>query len=233
MNSKQPNAYIDQWFQTKGWTAFDFQKEAWSAYLNGQSGLVNAPTGCGKTYATMLGALAQAIASGKKDKIGKIQMIWISPIKALAKEILSASEKAIKGLGMGWRAAIRTGDTSIKNRKKIKEDAPEILITTPESMHIIFSMRGYNQYLNDVKTIVIDEWHELMGTKRGVQVELLLSRMKGINPAIKIWGISATIGNMDQAIDVLFGSKNRDQLTIVKSTIEKEIDVESLSLIHI
>lgn len=85
---------------------------------------------------------------------------------------------------------------------------PDLLITTPESLHLLLSSKDYDKTFKDCSAIVIDEWHELLGTKRGVQIELALSRLKTIAPKLRIWGISATIGNLDQARDVLLGPES-------------------------
>ena len=112
------------WFQSKDWEAHDFQREAWSAYLSGKNGLLNAPTGSGKTYGMGLAILAEHINSNKKA-VG-LQAIWITPIRALAKEIQQSMQRAADELGLGWRVGNRTGDTTASERAKQKKNVPEI-----------------------------------------------------------------------------------------------------------
>ncbi|MEL6986254.1 MAG: ligase-associated DNA damage response DEXH box helicase [Bacteroidota bacterium] len=215
------------WFNSLSWKPFPFQLEAWEAYLNGYSGLLNAPTGCGKTYALMIPALLEGLKESKKEK--GIRIIWITPIRALSKEIFLASQRAIKGLGLDWKVGIRTGDTSPAERAKIKKSPPEILITTPESLHILIAGKHHEHYFRNLKSIIIDEWHELIGSKRGVQTELALSRFKGFLPELKIWGISATIGNLNQALEVLLGKDyQKSKHKLIRADIHKEIYVEAI-----
>jgi len=216
------------WFEVIGWQPFPFQVEAWKKYLSGYSGLINAPTGFGKTYSLVIPILIEAMREKEKRRSG-FRAIWISPIRALTKEIQISCQRAIEGLDLDWRVEVRTGDTTTSQRKKQLADPPEILITTPESIHIIMASKGYAEYFRYLNTIVVDEWHELMGSKRGVQVELAISRMRGINPRLKTWGISATIANIDQALDIILGSdKDPECSTIIRSGIKKHISVETI-----
>lgn len=211
---------------------FPFQQEAWKAYLNGQHGLVNAPTGSGKTYSLMVPCLLEFIRDHPNfasQKNNGLQVIWITPIRALSKEIELSGKRVIEGLGLPWKVGVRSGDTSVKERAKQKEKPPELLITTPESLHLLLAQKGYPEFFKNLRAIIADEWHELMGSKRGVQVELALSRLKTISPHLKVWGISATIGNMDQALEALLGNYYHEKnYTIVRSALEKKVEVVSL-----
>jgi len=214
-----------RWFAQMGWEPFPFQVEAWRSHLCGQSGLVNAPTGSGKTYSLAVPILLEGM--NNKDK--KIQAVWITPIRALAQEIRGAAGAAAEGLGVNWKVGVRTGDTRSAEKIKQKEKPPQFLITTPESLHQLLSHKGYAEYFSSVKTIVLDEWHELMGSKRGVQMELALSRLKTIAPAIRVWGISATIGNMDQSLQVLLGADVAQKAhRVIKANMEKKVDIVSI-----
>ncbi len=218
-------------FDKNGWKPFPFQIQAWKANLKGYSGLVNAPTGSGKTYALFMPIALNFISKHKTDfekSNNGIQAIWITPIRALAKEIQSSCSKAAESLGLNWNIAIRTGDTTTKDRQAMKRKPPEVLITTPESLHLLLAAKGYDKYFKHLDTMVIDEWHELIGSKRGVQTELALSRLKGLLPKLKIWGISATIGNMDQAVDVLLGNSKEKTYKVIRAKIKKKIIVESI-----
>ncbi|SHH74041.1 ATP-dependent helicase Lhr and Lhr-like helicase [Chryseolinea serpens] len=220
------------WFTSRGWKVFPFQQEAWKAYLNGQHGLVNAPTGSGKTYSLMVPCLLEFIRDHPNfasQKNNGLQVIWITPIRALSKEIELSGKRVIEGLGLPWKVGVRSGDTSVKERAKQKEKPPELLITTPESLHLLLAQKGYPEFFKNLRAIIADEWHELMGSKRGVQVELALSRLKTISPHLKVWGISATIGNMDQALEALLGNYYHEKnYTIVRSALEKKVEVVSL-----
>lgn len=221
-----------QWFQQQGWKAFDFQQEVWEAYLKGESGLLNAPTGSGKTYALWLAALLEFMQTHPeqyREKRGNgLQILWITPLKALAKDILQAMEKACQGMGVPWKVEVRSGDTSSSQRQKQMRAMPECLITTPESLHLLISQKQHSRLFKNLKCVIVDEWHELLGTKRGVQLELGLSRLKAILPQLKIWGVSATIGNMEQAKDILLGPDHPRPNRIIKANVEKKIVVESI-----
>ncbi|MEQ8476225.1 MAG: ligase-associated DNA damage response DEXH box helicase [Fulvivirga sp.] len=227
MTNNELIAKGEEWFQSKGWSTFPFQQQAWAAYLQGFHGLVNAPTGSGKTYSLVVPTLLEFIKEGNSSKNSNgLRVIWITPIRALAKEIANSTQKALEGLGVDWQVGVRTGDTTTKQRAAQKQTPPEFLITTPESLHLMLAQKGYANYFKNLRAIVCDEWHELMGSKRGVQVELALSRLKSICPNLKVWGISATIGNMDEAIAALLG--NSKKLKIIRSDIKKVIEVESV-----
>ena len=231
MSSTQENvahqAGLD-WFEANGWHPFPFQLEAWQKYSEGYSGLINAPTGFGKTYSLLIPILIEAMREKGKAKSG-FRAIWIAPIRALTKEIKISCQRAIEGLDLDWEVQVRTGDTTTSQRKKQLTHPPEILITTPESIHIIMASKGYAKYFKNLNAIVVDEWHELMGSKRGVQVELAISRLKGLQPALKIWGISATIANIDQALNILLGpTADPNKKTIIRSGIKKHISVETV-----
>lgn len=235
------------WFKTNGWKPYPFQTSAWKAYLEGKNGLVNAATGSGKTYSLivpiMLEYLAEQNNSGAaagakegtkkrgkhKDEIG-LRAIWISPIRALTKEIRDAAQRAAEGFGLDWEIAIRTGDTTSAQRAKQLRRPPQILITTPESLHLLLATTGYESMFANLKVLVADEWHELMGSKRGVQVELGLSRLRAFLPDLKTWGISATIGNLDEAAEVLFGRVNGEPAPweLVRSKQKKKYKVKTI-----
>ncbi len=243
---------INTWLRSKGLKPFEYQKETWQHIINNKSGLVNAPTGTGKTFSVFLGSLIHFINANPdhyttKAKNG-LQLIWITPLRALAKDIGRAMEEVITELGMQWKVGIRNGDTSMSERQKQKRLMPEVLIITPESMHLLLAQKNYPEVFKTLQLIAVDEWHELIGGKRGVQVELALSRIIGLrssdpggsSPQLKtrssqlsLWGISATIGNLEQARDVLLyplqltGHSLEDGV-IVRAKLHKKIEVESI-----
>lgn len=211
----------NQWFEELGFTPATFQEETWHAYNQGHSGLVNAPTGSGKTYSLLLPILLQKLP----PRAGLIAL-WITPIRALAKEIHQSTERAIAGMHLPHTVGIRTGDTKTAERSRQKNKMPNILITTPESLHLLLATKGYPQIFKHLHTVVADEWHELMGSKRAVQMELALSRLRALNPVFQTWGISATMGNMEQSMAVLLGPEHRG--VMIKAKLQKRIAVKSI-----
>jgi ATP-dependent Lhr-like helicase len=247
---------------------FPFQKEAWEQLHSGNSGLVNAPTGFGKTFSVFLGALINFINQHPNDYKSKkkngLQLLWITPLRALGKDIARAMEEVVDELGMNWQVGIRNGDTDTNERQRQKRNMPEALIITPESLHLLLGQKGYPHTLSTLQIIAVDEWHELLGSKRGVQVELAISRMVGLiaekqnsrdklsednfqrdshtRTKLQVWGISATIGNLEQAKEVLLsplsprrGPEGQATLhdpfssfSIVKSNFQKNIEIESV-----
>jgi ATP-dependent Lhr-like helicase len=223
---------IREWMGSQGRQPFAFQEETWEHVLAGESGLVNAPTGCGKTFSVFLGVLIDFINRHPEDwrKVGGLgmQLLWVSPLRALAKDIGRAMEEVIAELGMRWQVGIRNGDTGLSERQKQKRRMPEVLIITPESLHLLLAQKGYAEVFAPLKVIAVDEWHELLGSKRGVQVELALSRIVGVKRGgCSIIGISATIGNLEQASEVLLASL-RGGGFIVRAMIDKPIEVVSV-----
>ena len=227
---------VHEWLSEKGYQPFIFQEQTWQHIMNGESGLVNAPTGCGKTFSVFLGSLIEFINQYPADyKIKKntgLQLLWITPLRALAKDIGRAMEEVIGALGMKWEIGIRNGDTSTAERARQKKQMPEILIITPESLHLLLAQKGYAEIFYSLKIIAVDEWHELLGSKRGVQVELAISRIVNcqwsmVKKKPAIWGISATIGNLNEAKDVLLSPLRRGGV-IVKANIQKQIEVKSI-----
>lgn len=217
----------EDWFQSLKWEALPYQKRVWSAFMNGQHGLVNAPTGSGKTYSLLLPAILKSYESNPQSE--GLKVLWITPIRALSKEIQQSAERALHGMKIPWTVGVRTGDTSSSERKKQKATAPHILITTPESIHVMMASPGYREFFSGLNCVVADEWHELVGSKRGVQVQLALSRLKTVAVSMQIWGISATIGNLEESLDILLGPyTENDQKVVIKSSIQKKIDVQSI-----
>jgi ATP-dependent helicase Lhr and Lhr-like helicase len=215
-----------EWFKKNKWEAHVFQKQTWKAIANGQSGLLNAPTGFGKTFALWFGII-QNYFDNKKSKQNKLHCLWITPLRALSKEIYIATNKVSEGLDLNYKIELRSGDSTAKDRTRQKKNNHQALITTPESLHIMLASKDYAAVLSGLEFVVIDEWHELLGSKRGVQMELALSRLKSICPKLKIWGISATIGNLDEAKEILLGHENKEAV-IIKSNLEKRIKVHTV-----
>jgi ATP-dependent Lhr-like helicase len=229
---------IHEWLSSKGYSAFAFQQETWQHILEHNSGLVNAPTGCGKTFSVFLGSIIQFINDHpdnyqRKQKNG-LQLLWITPLRALAKDIGRAMEEVIDDLGMQWKVGIRNGDTNTGERAKQVKQMPEVLIITPESLHLLLALKDNSSFFKHLKILAVDEWHEVLGSKRGVQVELAISRIvhvaKDYSNSLCLWGISATIGNLQEALEVLLSplqEKAADGV-IVKAKLSKKIAVHSI-----
>lgn len=223
---------IREWLQAKGLQPFPFQEEAWQLYAEGLSGIVNAPTGFGKTFSVFLGVVIDWINNNPdyktKTKNG-LQLLWVSPLRALAKDVGRAMEHALAELGIPWKVAVRNGDTSTAERQKQKTNMPEVLIITPESLHLLIATKNNKDIFRSLRCIAVDEWHELLGSKRGVQIELALSYLKTLSDQeslLRIWGISATIGNLEEALYVLLGDNHNG--TIVKADIRKEVAIHTI-----
>ncbi|HEY8956217.1 ligase-associated DNA damage response DEXH box helicase [Chitinophaga sp.] len=223
---------INNWLGEKDLKPFKFQEDAWKAYLQGKSGIVNAPTGFGKTFSLFLGAVIAWIDAHPKDYTRKtkngLQLLWITPLRALAKDLGRAMESALQELNIPWQVGIRSGDTPVSTRAAQKKQMPEVLIITPESLHLLLAQKEYPSVFKHLHTVVVDEWHELIGSKRGVMVELGLSRLRGLREnQLKVWGISATIGNLDEAMEVLLGPYHSDGL-IIRAKLKKNIALKSV-----
>ncbi|WKX77678.1 ligase-associated DNA damage response DEXH box helicase [Zobellia laminariae] len=233
MNREELYHIAQNWFDQQNWKPFKFQKDTWKAFLQGKNGLLNAPTGSGKTYALWFPIVLNYIKNNPqyktKHKKG-LKAIWITPLRALSQEIRQSAERVTADLETQMTVGIRTGDTTTKERASQKKQMPDLLITTPESLQLLLATKGYDKIFKDCSAIVVDEWHELLGTKRGVQMELALSRLKTISKDLRIWGISATIGNLEQARDVLLGPETEalENSVMIRANIKKKITVKSI-----
>nr|MCU0375268.1 DEAD/DEAH box helicase [Chitinophagaceae bacterium] len=228
---------INNWLAQKNMRPFAFQQEAWQHITAGHSGIVNAPTGCGKTFSVFLGVLIQFInqhpATWQKAKNNGLTLLWITPLRALAKDIGRAMQEVVEELGMQWKIGIRNGDTPAGERAKQKKQMPEVMIITPESLQLLIAMKDNPVFFKPLQSIAIDEWHELMGSKRGIQVELALAYLQHLGQTIagmrppQVWGISATIGNLAEAIEVLLHSTGQKGV-LVKAQMEKLTAVHTI-----
>ncbi|MBZ9729865.1 ligase-associated DNA damage response DEXH box helicase [Salegentibacter sp. JZCK2] len=233
MNKKQLTQIAETWFSNQGWKPFAFQKQTWTAFLQGKNGLLNAPTGSGKTYALWVPIVLDYLKKNPNYKTSHkkgLKAIWITPLRALSVEIEQAAQRFVDEIDSGLTVGIRTGDTPQKVRAAQKKSMPDLLITTPESLQLLLSSKNYDQTFKNLSAVVVDEWHELLGTKRGVQMELALSRLKTVSKDLRIWGISATIGNLEQAREVLLGpgSQAFQNSVLIRANLKKKISVKSI-----
>ncbi|BCX03760.1 MAG: DNA ligase-associated DEXH box helicase [Candidatus Roseilinea sp.] len=242
-------ACVEAWFAARGWQPFDYQRQAWRACLQGRSGLIHASTGAGKTYAAWLGPLAEALAEQREasDEAGAtdassrhrsarraaravappLRVLWVTPLRALAADTEQSLREPVESLGLGWTIERRTGDTTTALRAKQKERLPTVLVTTPESLSLMLSWPDARERFAGLRYVIVDEWHELLGTKRGTQTELALARLRCWQPGLRTWGLSATLGNLDVALRALVGAQSTDA-TLICADLPKEVIIESL-----
>jgi ATP-dependent Lhr-like helicase len=215
------------WFAAQGWTPFPFQDEVWTAYADGASGLVHAPTGMGKTFAAAVPPLAFG-APGAEHQPPPLTLLWITPLRALAADTGLALQRAAKVLQPHWTVDVRTGDTGSAARSRQHKRLPTALVTTPESLTLLLARADWRERFAHLDAVVVDEWHELLSTKRGVQVELALARLRGARRGLRIWGLSATLANLDAALAALVGTANAATSVVVEGLIAKEVVIDSL-----
>jgi ATP-dependent Lhr-like helicase len=234
---------FEEWFAARGWASFDFQREAWAAYRAGESGLVHASTGTGKTLAAWGGPVSEWLAERagsatasatekkkpRRDSAPPLRVLWITPLRALAADTEESLRRPLDDLGIPWTLESRTGDTSVAMRARQRRRLPTALITTPESLSLLLTREDASEVFGDLRAVVVDEWHELIGTKRGVQVELALARLRTYRPELRTWGLSATIGNLHDAMESLLGAASeRVPRRIVRGVDPKDVIIDSL-----
>ena len=225
---------IVAWFERVGWTPFAFQVETWRAMAYGRSGLLHATTGAGKTLAVGFGAWLTG-KPGAADEAEALEVLWVTPMRALAADTERALTAAFISLaqvdGAGrraWRVGARTGDTSAHRRAAQSRRPPNVLITTPESLSLMLSRPDAHAMFSSLRCVIVDEWHELIGNKRGVLTLLALARLRRWRPTLLTWGMSATIGNLVAAKNALLGANPPPASVIVEGRIDKPLIVDTL-----
>lgn len=213
------------WMAARGWAPFDFQREVWRAVAAGESGLLHATTGAGKTYALWFAALMAHLRPSKKAE--PLTVLWITPMRALAADTLRSLAQPLAALGeiAPWTVGARSGDTSAGERNAQNRRLPSALVTTPESLSLLLARADARDVLGSVRMVVVDEWHELLGNKRGVQVQLALARLRRWSPGLSVWGLSATLGNLGEAMHTLLG---HGQGRLVQGRVDKPLFIDSL-----
>lgn len=210
----------------KAQAPFPFQMLTWQRYANGYSGMVVAPTGFGKTFSVFLAVVIDYLNHPEKYSKG-LKLLWISPLRSLAKDLAKAMTEAVDEIGLDWSVEVRNGDTPTAVRRKQERLMPDVLLTTPETMHLLFSQKKNSRWFKGLKCVAVDEWHELLGNKRGVLTELALSQLRSYSPNLSIWGITATIGNLEEAKNVLLPYQDL-KTTQIKAKQKKKIDIVSV-----
>lgn len=218
---------INDWLTKAGNAPFDFQKECWQKHSNNYSGLIVAPTGFGKTFSVFLGIIIDFLNHPEHYKNG-LKLLWITPLRSLAKDLARAMQEAINDIGLDWEVAVRNGDTPVAERQRQTRNMPDILIVTPETLHLLFAQKNNSSFFKSLKCVAVDEWHELLGSKRGVMTELALSRLIGMHPELSVWGLSATIGNIKEAMDYLIPYTNKKK-SIIFSKEKKKTEIISIT----
>jgi ATP-dependent Lhr-like helicase len=251
-----------RWLGLRNWQPFPFQRKVWKAMSKGHSGLLHVTTGSGKTLAVWLGALERFVpidqgkekqtcsrgaanfneASIKGNIAPSLTVLWLTPMRALAADTLRALREPLPDFGPHWTSGLRTGDTPSGERAAQNRRLPTLLVTTPESLSLLLARADAPDTLATVQLVVVDEWHEMLGNKRGVQVQLALARLSGWNPRLMVWGMSATLANLERALSTLLplgvpaaplkqsGKQPPEPLTpvLIKGGIDKKLVVDTL-----
>lgn len=213
---------VHKWLEVEGKTPFTFQLNTWKFYHKGYSGMVVAPTGFGKTYSVFLGVLIDFMNNAEMQQKG-LKLVWISPIRSLAKDLAKAMQDAVNSIGLDWTVETRNGDTDPKQKERQTKQMPDVLIVTPESLHLMLAQKKRAQFFKNLQCIVVDEWHELLGSKRGVMVELAVAYLQHNVKNMRVWGITATIGNVDEAMNVLLSNSKLTKKIV--ATEKKQIEI--------
>lgn len=231
---RSPSEQVDHYFRSISWKPFRFQRSTWRAYRDGKSGLVHSATGTGKTLAVWMGPILQWLQAnpdaGTWDakRPPSLRVLWITPLRALAKDTEAALRAPLDGIGLPWSLQSRTGDSTSGVKARQLKRLPTALVTTPESLSLMLTHQRLLDPLRGVEAVIVDEWHELLGTKRGIQTELALARLRQLNPSIRTWGVSATLGNLDEAKDALLGVEHTGDTRIIEGVKNKRLKLTSL-----
>lgn len=232
VGAPDPLAPAIAWFTRRGWEPFAFQREVWRAYLDGECGLIHAATGSGKTHAAWFGPLLEWLAEGPRPgdrpaTAPPLRVLWITPLRALAADTEAALRAPLVDLGLPWTLDRRTGDSSAGTRARQRDRLPTALVTTPESLTLLLTRADAAQLFSHLRAVVVDEWHELLGSKRGVQTELALARLRRWCPDLRVWALSATLGNLDEALDTLLGT-HPAPARLVRGAVPRPLRIEAL-----
>ncbi len=225
---------INDWFAQQGWKPIAFQKKTWKAYLAGESGIIQVPTGSGKTYGAVMGPIAQMLAEaqGNGKAPSGLQLLYITPLRALSRDIEDSIKRPIAEMGWPITVESRTGDTKSSVKTRQIKKMPNILITTPESLSVLLSYKHSTKRFGSLRCVILDEWHELMASKRGTQAELCMSRLRELTLQVKTWAISATLGNLQEAAEAATGGDSEPVViqskikrkTVIKSVLPESVD---------
>lgn len=185
-----------RWFAEKGWQPRDHQLELLSRAKAGESLLLIAPTGAGKTLAGFLPSLVDLTKRGKRppgSAFTGVHTLYISPLKALAVDIERNLTRPVEEMRLPISIETRTGDTPSAKRQRQKLNPPDILLTTPEQVALLLANGEATRFFKDLRYVIFDELHSLVTSKRGHLLSLGLARLRQLAPALQTIGLSATV----------------------------------------
>ncbi len=216
------------WFDARGWKPWPFQEHAWAASLAGKSGLIQVATGAGKTFAAYFGPLARVIDECRANGGGVdgLRILYITPLRAVSRDVELALKSPVDDLGLPITVETRTGDTKASVRAKQRERMPSVLVTTPESLSLLLTREDCADRFKQLQAVILDEWHELLTSKRGTQTELCLACIRAIAPYAQTWALSATLPNLEEAAQAAVGVDR--EATVIRGKMEREVRVGSL-----
>ncbi|HEX4376529.1 MAG TPA: ligase-associated DNA damage response DEXH box helicase [Steroidobacteraceae bacterium] len=217
---------VRSWFEHRQWQAFPFQRAAWRAWRQQRSGLLHADTGTGKTLAMGFGAWQTLTPT-------PLCVLWVTPMRALAADAVTTLQTAFDELAdlapasARWQVGLRTGDTAGRECARQDRKPPHLLVTTPESLAVLMARADSAQRFTQLAAVVVDEWHELLGEKRGVLLQLALARLRRWRPMLIVWGMSATLGDLEEARVALLPTAVGDGL-VIRGKVPKTMRIETL-----
>ena len=204
------------------------QEQAWPAIASGEHVLISAPTGSGKTLAAFLWAIDQLASDPQlRDtpaKERRISLVYVSPLKALSYDIDRNLRTPLRGIGADLKVSVRTGDTPQKERQQMLREAPDILITTPESLYLMLTGRA-QQLFEGTRWCIVDEIHAVASTKRGAHLALTLERLaQAANHDVQRIGLSATQNPLEEVGRFMVGP--RRNCRVVDTGVKKQLDLK-------
>lgn len=199
---------FDGWFRARNWQPRAYQLAFWQAAKAGDDALLIAPTGGGKTLAGFMPSLEALVRGGAH---GKLNTLYMSPLKALAVDIQRNLMQPVEELGLDIRIETRSGDTPQNRKTRQKTHPPDILLTTPEQLALMLSWPEAADYFADLETVIIDELHALAPNKRGDLLSLGLARLARLAPNAKRLGLSATVADKEALRRFLTPQNNGDE----------------------
>ncbi|KAG2476060.1 MAG: DEAD/DEAH box helicase, ATP-dependent helicase Lhr and Lhr-like protein helicase [Nitrosopumilales archaeon] len=217
------SSFLKQKFRSLGFEKLtEIQKKAIPIIYQKKDCLLIAPTGSGKTEATVIPIFTLL---AKSKKVGKIKALYITPLRALNRDVFRRIIRYAEKENLS--IAIRHGDTSQSARKRITNSPPDVLITTPETLVILLAQQRVLESLSELEWIIVDEVHELVGNERGAQLSVSLERLQ-INSKINITrvGLSATVGNKREAAKFMVGTKRKCKIIQDNSVRKYDVDIE-------
>ena len=229
---------VRAWFESTFEAPTAAQAQGWPAIAGGEHSLILAPTGSGKTLAAFLWALDRLMTEPPPPTDRRCRVLYISPLRALAVDIEKNLRTPLVGIGLAAerlgehvhepRVAMRTGDTSANDRRRIQTRPPDVLITTPESLYLMLTSQA-RELLRSVRWVIVDEIHAMAGSKRGAHLALSLERLEEIahEPPQRI-GLSATQRPLEEIARFLGGqtASGPRPVTIVDAGVRKPMEVE-------